>query len=677
MNSKKKVITAIIVTAIVGVLTIVGSFALWTTQIGNNINVAFNTVNLNQYIDYTEGKSVFSGNVKVDSAYPEGEEGTYTTFQIKEQNNPAYPFYAALKMKINDIGDILTESRVLKWTVTSKATGTNDSEVVVAESDFVGTKTGDELVLVPNMLVTTTKMDYNVYIWLDSNNSNSSLVSGETINVELWMDVYQYRAPKVLDAYCYDDETTVMCNVVDSEKSFNRYALTTSTSEPNLYSTIISTEYWTSINQSSEPAAHYLIAKTSDSRKTYSTLNQNREGILSGNDPLLVEGLIPIKFTNDTGSSVQVASNSDVWYDYENKKWANAVLVTNDGTHGTGTTREYYLTHPGETIAESDILAYYVWIPRYSYKVWKYSGNSASGQEQTIEIKFVNKNTKEVATANGQWYTHPAFTFGDKELTGIWVGKFEISHDTLSGNTSGLGTCDATNCTNYTGIRILPEKLPLGYNTISKFFYASIHMTDTGNPYGLNSSSVDSHLAKNSEWGAINYLAYSIYGINNISITINSANVTANARTGRGSSASNYGAGTSYPQSTTSNVTGVFDMSGGFWDYVMGVYNKTISASGFSPLPEDKYYDNYPNPPFNGTYNTNAGKCTLVYCGGHALNETYQWFGATTNNFTHGTNSWFLRGGKYNTSPTSSMRFGYDTGKSTGDYGALYVLVEN
>ena len=108
----------------------------------------------------------------------------------------------------------------------------------------------------------------------------------------------------------------------------------------------------------------------------------------------------------------------------------------------------------------------------------------------------------------------------------------------------------------------------------------------------------------------------------------------------------------------------------------MGIYNKTISASGFSSLPEDKYYNNYPNPPFNGNNNTNTGKCTLEYCGGHALNETYQWFG-TTNNFINGNNSWFLRGGQYNTNSTTSMRFGYDSGRSLNTYGAHYVLAEN
>lgn len=248
MNNKKKVIITIIITVLIGLLTIAGSFALWTTIVGNNINVDFNTVVLSDYIEYTAGKAVFSGNIEATNAYPEGVEGTYTTFKINKKNNPAYPFYAGLKLQITNISEILTQSRVLKWTVTSKASGTNDSEVVVAESDFVGTSMNDTIILVPNILVTDTSTDYNVYIWVDSNNSNASQVEGESIEVELWMDVYQYRAPKVLDAFCYEDGTNVLCNVLDSEKSFNRYGLNTTNAEPVSYTSISSGEYWTEID---------------------------------------------------------------------------------------------------------------------------------------------------------------------------------------------------------------------------------------------------------------------------------------------------------------------------------------------------------------------------------------------------------------------------------------------
>lgn len=46
----------------------------------------------------------------------------------------------------------------------------------------------------------------------------------------------------------------------------------------------------------------------------------------------------------------------------------------------------------GVTVNEGDILAYYVWIPRYKYKMWSVDNESKTGQEQEIQIVFENKN---------------------------------------------------------------------------------------------------------------------------------------------------------------------------------------------------------------------------------------------------------------------------------------------
>ncbi len=46
----------------------------------------------------------------------------------------------------------------------------------------------------------------------------------------------------------------------------------------------------------------------------------------------------------------------------------------------------------GVTVNEDDILAYYVWIPRYKYKMWSVDNESKTGQEQEIQIVFENKN---------------------------------------------------------------------------------------------------------------------------------------------------------------------------------------------------------------------------------------------------------------------------------------------
>ena len=146
-------------------------------------------------------------------------------------------------------------------------------------------------------------------------------------------------------------------------------------------------------------------------------------------------------------------------------------------------------------------------------------------------------------------------------------------------------------------------------------WYAARSMEQSNNVFGITNS--DSHMMKNSEWGAVAYLSHSNYGIND-EIRINNYRkdtTTYATLTGCGASTANasvaatcnitYGSASSYPQSTTGNISGIFDMSGGALEYVMGNYNNTIGSSGFSTLPNAKYYDNYPASIFAGDYNTN------------------------------------------------------------------------
>ena len=81
--------------------------------------------------------------------------------------------------------------------------------------------------------------------------------------------------------------------------------------------------------------------------------------------------MIPVVISND-GTVTTVSEDDSSWYDYNDKRWANIVLVNEFATEGVdgSKSREYYLNNPGTPIANSDILAYYVWIPRYRYKVW-------------------------------------------------------------------------------------------------------------------------------------------------------------------------------------------------------------------------------------------------------------------------------------------------------------------
>lgn len=406
-----------------------------------------------------------------------------------------------------------------------------------------------------------------------------------------------------------------------------------------------------------------------ESKKTEETCVT--ESIVSNIEtPVIKDGMIPVMFDGN-GKTVKADTNSN-WYDYDNKVWANAVAVT------SGTRDKYKTANAGTEITETDILAYYVWIPRYRYQLWNVEGNESEPQE--IKIEFENKNTtKSNGTQNGEWLTHPAFTFGDKELSGIWVGKFEMT-----------GTKEAPT--------IKPNVYSLTNLNISTFFNIIKNM---GSTYGL--SSYDSHMMKNSEWGAVAYLSHSKYGkngevwINNVntgtgvenngvqwgpSITgCSGASASAGVQNNMTACASGY----DYKQkgvnaSTTGNITGIYDMAGGAWERVMansvtedGSFNS--SSSGFTSAPESKYYDQY-------DYNTDVTNHSISKLG-DAMKEVYatstprHWY----NDYVNMPNSalpWVFRGGGYYDGSRAGVFYSDNSsGNAYSTYSARGVVVSS
>ncbi len=352
------------------------------------------------------------------------------------------------------------------------------------------------------------------------------------------------------------------------------------------------------------------------------------------NRPVLAEGMIPITYDGTNWVKADEYGNYSNWYDYGNQKWANAVMVTND-------TRDKYMKASlGTTIPENDILAYFVWIPRYKYKL--FNASYASGtSSQLIDVVFENgtsttgtvtctyaSNGAETCTnkSNGNYYTHPAFTFGDTELKGIWVGKFET-------------TGSKTTPTVKPGISSLTGITVSGMYSTGQLFRSTDYLTTNG------VSSADSHMMKNIEWGAVAYLKQSIYGLGITDIGINS---NSSYYTGGGS-------GTSYKtnigQSTTGNITGVYDMSGGAYEYVMGNYGKTKGSSGLtvSGVPAE-HIDIY------------SGTSVSASHLGDALGETAGWYGDFAY-FVSSSYPWFERGGYYDGGGNAGVfYFLYDTG---------------
>jgi len=399
------------------------------------------------------------------------------------------------------------------------------------------------------------------------------------------------------------------------------------------------------------------------------------------NVPELLDNMIPVKYEN--GSWVY-ASLYEKWYDYDEGQWANAVVLKKNPS------KKYKVNNP---ISMDDIALMYVWIPRYTYTI--FNGNDEISNEQEIKIKFEAGtessgtvscvdaiNTKDAegniiaisetctddtygSIENGKsTYTHPAFTFGGKKLTGFWIGKFEVS-----------GTTDA--------ITIKPNADSLRNTSVSDFFTA---IQNINTIYKTNG---DSHMIKNMEWGAVAYLKQSEYGLGVTDIGINNykAENGAKCKTGCGAeSGSNssetcneYHTETGMLASTTGNIYGVYDMSGGAFEYTMGNMvdkngNFYSNGTGFTTVPDSKYYDIY-------TYaesNLIQGRGKL----GDATKETLkiaessngEW-NSDYSTFPNSTHYWFMRGGYSETADYSGVfTFLYNTGGAGYQYGTRAVL---
>ena len=403
------------------------------------------------------------------------------------------------------------------------------------------------------------------------------------------------------------------------------------------------------------------------------------------NIPELATGMVPIYYD---GTTMKVADTSREWYNYANHEWANAVLVD---TSNSTIKNKYFnddmtlkTTAVGQTVDMSEVQQMYVWIPRYRYQLWNV--NNGSSDPQAINIVFEDKNTtKSTGSQNGDWLTHPAFTFGSEELNGIWVGKFENS-----GSTSN--------------ITIKPNMASIASLNVSTMFNAT-RAVESSSLLGLDANQIDSHMMKDTEWGAVAYLYSSIYGTYNLDNTCISRgcevwinNVSSNGAwdgtkyTGcaaqdvstsiiTGTSCENGrgwdGAGVN--ASTTGNMYGIYDMSGGNWEYTMSVMQQSdgtpqIQSSGFSTMPDSKYYNTYPY----GTSYTDHARGTI----GTATKETLKTFGSNPGGWNgdrselvYSSYAWAFRGGHArHTTFAGVFAFGRDTGGAASSIGFRLVL---
>lgn len=298
------------------------------------------------------------------------------------------------------------------------------------------------------------------------------------------------------------------------------------------------------------------------------------------NPPDLYDGALkPIMFdaNNETviltvdgsGKVVDSEGNQADWYNYDEKRWANAVTVDDEG----------------------NITGYYVWIPRFAYSI------NSGYHSQYVGIKkilFLEGGTNKdkygkyhssfyedveyIGDRQLKYLVHPAFSFGGN-ITGFWMAKFEAS-EAENGDLRFLpGVAAIRNTTS--------DKTAV---TIGYAFDRSMGLKDECG--FLEEQKADTHLVKNIEWGAMASLTSSKYGKESEEVWINNyypkENKVSNTRTGYGSNKSNSAVfttksteavdyktevGGKIQQSTTGNVYGIYDTSGGVWEFVAGHIN--------------------------------------------------------------------------------------------------------
>ena len=268
----------------------------------------------------------------------------------------------------------------------------------------------------------------------------------------------------------------------------------------------------------------------------------------------------------------------------------------------------------------------------------------------------------------------------DKELTGIYVAKFEAGFPEGNNNTSSVkSSVSYTQDTSYVrkveagttsdasqsarnwldGIYgdketkisypvFQPLTYSMNYINVNDAYNICKAMNENGNIYGFTTSSSDTHLIKSSEWGMITYLSYSKYGTNGNDIAINSANLNSGG-TARTNSAGKSGVDSVYgitgmtggttdgaetvvkideirslsgntptatgsmygwnqkggvTASSTGNMTGVYDLSGGNWErtasYVANGHDYLLTYGGSVAYNQ-------------GVLKTTSTKYTMVY----------------------------------------------------------------
>lgn len=437
------------------------------------------------------------------------------------------------------------------------------------------------------------------------------------------------------------------------------------------------------------------------------------------NEPAMATGMQAIAWNSN---SKEVVIDQSTW-------------KTNDGT--TLTWYDYSGTDDGKDTrknvwanAKTADGSYWVWIPRFAYRIIYYvdaakttikgyyqndaaqginyylsDGKTIATDPETIKTKYAkidiiflngtsntqykeeNETTKMtvIKEMSSNYIVHPAFqrtsTTGENilgkwssELTGIWVAKFEASKSDAT--FASVGTT--------TKVKVVPSVKSWTSISISDAYKYSLEMQPT----------MYSHLMKNSEWGAVAYLAHSVYGRNGVELCGN--RITDTITGAGGSTNSEYScteatftstyAYNAYDNndkksgiyaSTTGNISGVYDLSGGSAEFIAAYLNNgnsVLTANGkelvttttvtnremYSPASTDQPINNYKkNGITDGVYGAAMYETSTGYLGNYGINND-------ATNFVTGATPFITRGGSYSDG-TGTGLFNFNTSAGAAD----------
>ena len=398
----------------------------------------------------------------------------------------------------------------------------------------------------------------------------------------------------------------------------------------------------------------------------------------SASPEIQVSGKIKVANLEANWTTADSSNNNDDWYAYKdnlgNKAQVNAPKLANGMTAIKYSTDSDLTAGSKWANAMTKDGSMWVWIPRYAYKI-TYTNSSNKSAGGTINIAFLKDTTNEFLdntiqgeiktnisevtyTTNSdgtksqdQWLVEPAFTLGTESIKGFWFAKFEAS------NTNG----SATNNPDLT-LQIKPNVTSWRNMTSLNMFTACQNLTSDSkySTYFNSKDKVDIHMTKNVEWGAVVYLAHSKYGLNGDEIGINTNSSYKTGIGNDGSSAYNTDAGKN--SSTTKNVYGVYDMSGGAYEYVAACYtgytNKLTANTNSAYM--NKYidvYDSYSSSKFGDA----------VFETSSSSSSSTSWF-SDYSCFVVSDYPVFIRGGGYNDGSLAGLFFFYRYNGTVSSY---------